>query len=71
MIDPFVELLPKLLISWALACQIHLKSRNKLFRWGANPPFIVVKLQVILGNENISIEQVRFTSQIEKKQLQK
>ena len=31
-----------------------------------NSPFIVVKLQMILGNENISIEQVRFTSQIEK-----
>ena len=49
-----------------MASQIHLDSRNKLFIWGANPPFIVVKLQMILGNENISIEQERFTSQIEK-----
>ena len=49
-----------------MASQTHLDSRNKLFIWGANPPFIVVKLQMILGNENISIEQERFTSQIEK-----
>ena len=49
-----------------MASQIHLNSRNKKIIWGANPPFIVVKLQMILGNENISIEQDRYTSQIEK-----
>ena len=46
--------------------KIHLDSHNKLFIWGANPPFIFVRLQMILVNENISIEQVRFTSKREK-----
>ena len=36
-----------------MASQIHLDSRNKLFIWGANSLFIVVKLQMILDNENI------------------